>query len=349
MFLSKDWSILRVTLLLYLLVALFPINIYLANNLLNDTQIDTTTIKSFKRIGNNLQEISLKLDSTDKKVLRDVDQLLEMIDRDYVKNENNQFDVGFNNVQVEFATLQRCWGALKTELANKTTDTLLRERNAGCQKTALKLIVLVDKMANIKRERALLRLNITLIFTMIVMVATIYFVRTSMKRELERHTIYDVETKLFNRDYFDAEVKKACALAVRKQHPLALISIAIDNYDAAVGTLDDRKREEVIKMLGGLLIAMTRTSDTACRFEEDEFIIITPETALQDAILVSQRIHKRILEHDFHIQHPITVTISVALQHENEEVGKLVKRSITALHQAKKQGNTIVTADVKQS
>ncbi|MDX1295084.1 MAG: GGDEF domain-containing protein [Sulfurimonadaceae bacterium] len=314
---------------------------------MTDTQIDTATIKNLKRVGNNLQEISLKLDASDKKTLRDVDQLLEVINSEYMKNKSNQFDVGFNNVQVEFATLKRCWGAFKTELANNTNHAILRERNAGCQKTALKLIVLVDKMANIKRERALLRLNITLIFTMIIMVATIYFVRTSMKRELERHTIYDVETKLFNRDYFDAEVKKACALAVRKQHPLALIAIAIDNFDAAVGSLEKRKREEVIKMIGGLLIAMTRTSDTACRYEEDEFVIITPETALQDAILVSQRIHKRILEHDFHIQHPISVTISVSLQHENEEVGKLIKRTVTALHKAKKQGNTIVTADVK--
>lgn len=212
----------------------------------------------------------------------------------------------------------------------------------------MKLIVIVDKMSNIKQERALLWLNIALIATMIVMVATIYLVRVSMKRKLERHTIYDMETRLFNRDYFDAELQKACALAVRKQHPLALIAVAIDNYETTIASLEPKQHGAVMKMFGGLMLSMTRTSDTTCRYDAGEFVVITPETNLKNAEVVGQRIHKRIIEHDFLIQHPMTVTISVALQHGNEEMPNLLKRTFDTLHEAKKKGNTIVTADVKK-
>ena len=348
MLIPKDWSILRVTLLLYLLVVLFPVNIYLANHILTDTQLDTQTINYLKKISGRMQDATLATGGVDKESLRQTDRYLQSIRQEYLNSETNQFDVGFDNVQVEFALLEGCWSDLKAQLLKDPNSPLAYERNAQCQKMVIKQIVLVDKMANIKREQSLLWLNIILIITMIIMVATIYFVRVSMKKRLERHTIYDVETRLFNRDYFDAEIRKACALAVRKQHPLALIAIAIDNYEATIKTLDKVAYEAVMKKLGGLLLSMTRTSDTTCRYTEGEFMIITPETALQDAVLVSQRIHKRIIEHDFEIQHPITVSISVALQHENEEVERLIKRTVQTLHEAKQKGNVIMTADVKR-
>lgn len=348
MLISKDWSILRVTLLLYLLVVLFPVNIYLANHILADTKQDTQTISALKRISGQMQDVTLDTGNVDKEVLHQIDQYMQSISEEFMSSDANKFDVGFENVQVEFSLLQGCWSDFKSQLLKGPGSPLLFEKNAACQKRVMKLVVLVNKMANIKREESLLWLNIVLIVTMIIMVVTIYYVRVTMKKRLERHTIYDVQTRLFNRDYFDAEIQKACALAARKQHPLALIAIAIDNFESTIQTLEPKQYEAVMKNIGGLLLSMMRTSDTSCRYTQGEFMIITPETALKDALLVAQRIHKRIIEHDFGIQHPMTVSISVALQHEHEEVANLVKRSVQTLHEAKEQGNRIETADVKR-
>ena len=348
MLISKDWSILRVTLLLYLLVVLFPVNIYLANHILTDTQLDTQTISSLKRISGQMQDVTLNSGDADKESLHLIDHYMRSISQEYITSDTNKFDVGFENVQVEFSLLQGCWADFKSQLVKEPASALLLEKNAACQKRVMKLVVLVDKMANIKREQSLLWLNIVLIVTMIIMVVTIYYVRITMKKRLERHTIYDMQTRLFNRDYFDAEIQKACALAVRKKHPLALIAIGIDNFESTIKTLEQKEYDAVMKNIGGLLLSMMRTSDTSCRYTEGEFMIITPETALKDALLVAHRIHKRIIEHDFGIQHPMTVSISVALQYEHEEVANLIKRSVQTLHDTKQQGNRIETADVKR-
>jgi diguanylate cyclase (GGDEF)-like protein len=348
MLIDKDWSILRVTLLLYLLVLLFPLNIYLANNMLVDTQLDTATINDLKRASGSMQDLILPDVKAKQESIQIVDQLLEKINTEYMQNRSNQFDVGFDNAQVEFGMFKGCWEHFKSELQQKSETTRLLEENAACQKRVMKLIVIVDKMSNIKQERALLWLNIALIATMIVMVTTIYLVRVSMKARLARHTIYDLETRLFNRDYFDAEIKKAGALALRKQHPLALIAVAIDNYETTIEPMSEKEYAALIKMFGGLLLSMTRTSDTSCRYDKDEFMIITPETNLKNAELVAQRIHKRVIEHDFQVKHPLTVSISVGLLHEYEEVPKLVDRTIHTLKEAKKNGNAIVMAEVNR-
>ena len=66
MLISKDWSILRVTLLLYLLVVLFPVNIYLANHILTDTQLDSQTINSLKKASGRMQDATLATGGVDK-------------------------------------------------------------------------------------------------------------------------------------------------------------------------------------------------------------------------------------------------------------------------------------------
>jgi len=345
MFLLKEGPFLRVTLLLYLLVLLFPLNIYLANGVLSDTQTTSQTIMDLKRISGMLQELSDNPDGSKRSVAA-IDEMMRQISENAMQGDVDSFNVGFDNVQTTFGSLRHCWETYRTQLRKERMNEAATQHSM-CQNLIMKLVVQTDKLGDIRGESALLRLNIALIFTMIVMVVMIYFVRTTIKKEIERHTIYDVQTKLFNRDYFEAEIKKACALAQRKKHPLTMITISIDNFKEGIGMLEEKKYAEVIAMFGGLLLSMTRVSDTASRYEEGVFTIITPETTLHNVETVAQRIHKRIIEHHFNLQHPITVTIAVALLHENEEAERLVARTLRSMREASKQGNIIVTSDVR--
>ena len=227
----RDWSSLRISVLLYLLVILFPVNLYFSNVLIDDSQNDAATVKNIGLIGGGIQQLTIYApDKIDKQMMASVDTLLGQVDTQFMQRSSNQFDIGFHNPQIEFSSLKVCWRNFKTNLPKLSTREDILKSGEKCWKQSAKVSIVVEKMANIKRESALNALYLSLVFTMVVTVLMIYFIRAYMKRQLEKHTIYDMATKLFTRDYFLAEVGKACALSERHEYDLSVIFIAIDDF-----------------------------------------------------------------------------------------------------------------------
>ncbi len=346
----RDWSSLRITVLLYLLVFLFPINLYFANKLIDDTQNDATTVKNIGLIGGGIQQLTIYApEKIDKQLMSSLDLLLSHVDSEFMQRSSNQFDIGFHNPQIEFSSLKVCWRNFKTSLPKQTERKAILKSGEKCWKQSTKLSIVVEKMANVKREQALNGLYLSLVFTMIITVLMIYFIRAYMRRQLEKHTIYDLATKLFNRDYFYAEIAPACSLAERHEYDLSIMFIAIDDFDDMLKMFGTEKNDKVLERFGGLLLSLTRTSDTTCRYDDDTFAIITPQTDLQNVLMVAERIRMKVLAHDFMIQHPMTVSLSVAKYQPGEEVNGFVQRAEKTLDEARKVRNKVLTAEVMRS
>lgn len=346
----RDWSSLRITVLLYLLVFLFPINLYFANKLIDDTQNDATTVKNIGLIGGGIQQLTIYApEKIDKQMIASLDLMLGHVDSEFMQRSSNQFDIGFHNPQIEFSSLKVCWRNFKTNLPKETDHKAILKSGEKCWKQSTKLSVVVEKMANVKREQALNGLYLSLVFTMIITVLMIYFIRSYMRRQLEKHTIYDLATKLFNRDYFYAEIAPACSLAERHEYDLSIMFIAIDDFDDMLKMFGTEKNDKVLERFGGLLLSLTRTSDTTCRYDDDTFVIITPQTDLQNVLMVAERIRMKVLAHDFMIQHPMTVSLSVAKYQPGEEVNGFVQRAEKTLDEARKIRNKVLTAEVMRS
>ncbi|MEA3372563.1 MAG: GGDEF domain-containing protein [Campylobacterota bacterium] len=345
---KKDWSSFQISFLLYLLIVVFPVNLYFANALIEDTQSDTATINEMALVSGTVKELSIYAPhKVDAKKIAEIDTLLRKIKNEFMVLDSNQFSVGFANPQNEFAMLQNCWQKFKVDVKTLKSNQEVITRAQKCWKTADKVTKVIVKMADMKRERALNALYLSLVFTMILMVAIIYFVRTYMKLQLDKHTIYDLATKLFNRDYFLAELPKVCSLSSRNDHKLSLILIAIDGYEDLVVEVGAKNMDRIFEIFGGLLVTLTRGSDVACRYSEEQFAIITPETSVQHAMVVAERIHTKVIANDFGLNHPVTVSISVAKYFPQEDVDSLLQRSSATLKEAKKLGNNILMTDVK--
>lgn len=345
----RDWSSLRISVLLYLLVILFPINLYYANKLIDDSQNDAATVKNIGLIGGGIQQLTLYApEKIDKQMIATVDNLLGQVDTQFMQRSSNQFDIGFHNPQIEFSSLKVYWRNFKTNLPKLSTREEILTSGEKCWKQSAKVSIVVEKMASIKRETALNKLYLSLVFTMIVTVLMIYFVRSYMKRQLGKHTIYDMATKLFNHDYFIAELGKATALSERHEYDLSIIFIAIDDFKDMLKMFGMEKNDKVLGRFGGLLLSLTRTSDIASRYSDDVFVIITPQTNIQNALMVAERIRMKVLAHDFMIQHPMTVSLSVARYRLGEDMNSLVQRAEKTLHEARKVRNKVLISDVKQ-
>jgi len=100
---------------------------------------------------------------------------------------------------------------------------------------------------------------------------------------------HDHLTGLLNRAAFDE--KMACEIdrAARYGRPLSVITIDVDHFKAINDTFGHLAGDDVLKWVGNLLLKSSRSTDFAARTGGDEFVIIAPETACENAAVVAER------------------------------------------------------------
>ena len=91
-----------------------------------------------------------------------------------------------------------------------------------------------------------------------------------------------------------------------------------------------------------------KESDTSARFGGEEFIILLPETKLDQAVTVAERIRKTLATREWKQKDSgitlgtITLSLGVSQYRENEPETSLINRADKALYQAKSEGRNRV-------
>jgi diguanylate cyclase len=92
-----------------------------------------------------------------------------------------------------------------------------------------------------------------------------------------------------------------------------------------------------------------RTMDVIARFGGEEFLILLPDTSIEDATMTVTRVQRELTKRIFmHNNERLLMTFSagVALRRPNENQAAIVERADKALYKAKKAGkNRVVAAD----
>jgi diguanylate cyclase (GGDEF)-like protein len=107
---------------------------------------------------------------------------------------------------------------------------------------------------------------------------------TELQDGLRQQAIRDPLTGLLNRRYLDETLPREFALAIRRGTPIALMMVDLDHFKQVNDTLGHATGDQVLRALGGLLRALTRASDVACRWGGEEFVVMMPGAALDAAI-----------------------------------------------------------------
>ncbi len=173
-----------------------------------------------------------------------------------------------------------------------------------------------------------------------------------VNEELERLSMVDPLTGLYNRRHLTSRLQKEWSLACREQVPLSIIMMDIDYFKRLNDTYGhmagDRCLVELAKLLQG---EVHRPSDIVARFGGEEFIIVLPNTTLAGAQHVAERIRWRTEAYRLEIEHHqllFTVSLGVASQIPggSSAAEDLIRRSDDALYEAKEAGrNRVVVAD----
>jgi diguanylate cyclase len=159
----------------------------------------------------------------------------------------------------------------------------------------------------------------------------------------------DQLTGSLNRRGLDDVFEREQARAKRRNSPLCVALLDMDDFKKLNDTHGHIAGDEALKHVVTMVKETLRTMDVIGRFGGEEFVIILPDTTLEDAMGVVARLKKQLTKRIFmHNNQRLLITFSagVALSAPDEDQKALLKRADAALYQAKQAGkNRAVAAD----
>jgi len=171
----------------------------------------------------------------------------------------------------------------------------------------------------------------------------------ALQNELKFLASTDPMTKLYNRRYFTKVSEHIMDLSVRKDEDISVIILDIDNFKLVNDTYGHKAGDQVIISLANLLRSHQRKSDIVCRFGGEEFVILLPNTPLEGAQIVAQKIRSSVEEDSLKIEnHNISYTVSIGVSKvdtsSEKNIEKALNRADDGLYRAKHNGRNQVVS-----
>jgi diguanylate cyclase (GGDEF)-like protein len=170
--------------------------------------------------------------------------------------------------------------------------------------------------------------------------------KVNLYEEVMKKASTDGLTGLFNHRTFQERLKEEIDRAKRFGHPLALLMMDIDrfkNFNDAFGHLVG---DEMLKNIADIIKKGIRSIDIAARYGGEEFTVILPEINLEGALVVAERIRKRVEAFKMSLDgRSVGVTISIGVATFPEDASTrelLIDRADKALYFAKRTGRNRV-------
>ena len=137
--------------------------------------------------------------------------------------------------------------------------------------------------------------------------------RKKLEEELKKLARFDNLTDSCNRGYGLALLDRQIKLARRRKSPVLLAYIDIDNFKDINDTFGHEEGDKVLKEVVKLLKFTLREIDIICRMGGDEFLLIFPDSSLQDASLIKERLNKNLTELNQTLKKPYKIEFSMGL------------------------------------
>lgn len=159
------------------------------------------------------------------------------------------------------------------------------------------------------------------------------------KQELEHITIHDELTGLRNRHYFNQRIDEEIRRSQRYHCPLSLLSFDIDHFKRINDSFGHDVGDLVLQRIALECLPFIRETDALCRVGGEEFMVIMPETGLEEAKLTAERLRVAIENMSLgNLNIHVTISLGVVQLGSVENFTLFYKRADKALYQAKDQG-----------
>jgi diguanylate cyclase (GGDEF)-like protein len=155
-------------------------------------------------------------------------------------------------------------------------------------------------------------------------------------------SITDELTGLSNRRCFENSYEKEFLRAVRYKNKLTLVMYDIDHFKHINDTYGHPCGDYILKEISNAALQTFRKTDTVFRFGGEEFVVILPETDINQAKIPLERFRKTVETLNLSYQNQqINVTVSIGACQYNEEISskeEFLQKTDDALYEAKNLG-----------
>lgn len=166
--------------------------------------------------------------------------------------------------------------------------------------------------------------------------------------KLEFLANHDELTELWNRRKLIQELEKEWQRFKRSNEKLSLLLMDIDHFKRINDTYGHLAGDAALKHFANLLKKQCRPYDIPGRYGGEEFILALPETDLDQATLVGNRLREQLAQHPLKFEEyqiDLTVSIGVAeVAQDCSELQELITRADNAMYKAKRNGRDRVEA-----
>lgn len=159
--------------------------------------------------------------------------------------------------------------------------------------------------------------------------------------QLAAQNTTDFLTGLKNRRAFDLLLNEESSRTERSHSPLALAFVDVDHFKSFNDAFGHVAGDDALQQVARILQSQARLYDHVARYGGEEFAVILPDTGLDAAMVVAERIRHAVQNFDWH-RRPITVSVGVAIATTVQGRTNLLERADTALYQAKDSGRNCV-------
>lgn len=168
--------------------------------------------------------------------------------------------------------------------------------------------------------------------------------------EFQLMSITDPLTGLLNRRYLQERLHEELSRSKRYGYPMSFVMIDIDDFKHYNDRNGHQEGDHALQLTANCLKASLRQADVASRYGGEEFCILLPQTTLDEAAVIADRIRQLIHHTDYPQgkgQPQGSVTVSIGLSSFSKHLDTpetIIRAADRALYHAKSNGKNRIVA-----
>lgn len=161
--------------------------------------------------------------------------------------------------------------------------------------------------------------------------------------QMQQQALTDALTGCYNRRSFEMQLDRDLQMATRLHQPVSLLMLDLDRFKQLNDSVGHDAGDDALRKLADCFKRELRGVDTASRFGGDEFALILPQAYAEGAVVVAERLRKRIEQIEIPGFGNLTASIGIAAFPLHAAArAELLSTADMALYSAKRAGRNRV-------
>jgi diguanylate cyclase (GGDEF)-like protein len=175
----------------------------------------------------------------------------------------------------------------------------------------------------------------------------VWIVSHKIQKVLTEQATHDPLTKVFNRRALEEIINTEHSRSLRNRAPLSVVMLDIDHFKKLNDRYGHNIGDQVLISVADILIQNTRAYDSIARFGGEEFILLLPDTAVDKAKLIAEKLRLKIASYKYGHDYADSIEITASFGATECDLAKenwlqVLERADSALYLAKESGRNRV-------